>query len=200
MAPTIPPSKLTWFTLQETTRHTDPLDPHYRYNVPDENWINNRLSGEAPRPVTQKVKDDWYIGPVDRKHCVRFSTGAPLKSTPGLNGDTTYREYMLKTEGAHAQGPWGASGAALTGMGGQTSWARRSAPSATLAARSALPPVLPHPSPPQLCLSSILTRTHVCEASVTRGCGERGLRRGGVGQRTTPFYRREQGRANYCGD
>lgn len=74
--------RLPW-KIEETSRHTNPLEPAYRYNVPP----------DAP--------EGWTYGKVDNIKSKRFFTGAKMGETPGRGaggGDTTYREFISRTD------------------------------------------------------------------------------------------------------
>jgi len=102
------------FKFKRSARHTDPMDPKYRYNVPSNEppqgpMLGHKLSGERPGIVPKDVSEGWTLPGPEKVRVKRFSTGAKFLNFPGpqygerpgytqLPGDVTYREYMLRSE------------------------------------------------------------------------------------------------------
>ena len=65
------------YHMKHSTRHSGPLDPTYRYDVPNFN------GPPSLRPPAHKVthgltrfEESWCIGPVTNSHAERYATGA----------------------------------------------------------------------------------------------------------------------------
>mmetsp|Transcript_20357 Transcript_20357/g.48298 ORF Transcript_20357/g.48298 Transcript_20357/m.48298 type:complete len:480 (+) Transcript_20357:22-1461(+) len=89
------------YRIKASTRQTNPLDPRYRYNIPNDlgTTINARLTGEPPRPATtQTARENWTIGEVTQSKAHRLVCGSALHMTPAGRGNLSYREGMLQTE------------------------------------------------------------------------------------------------------
>ena len=102
------------YRFRRTSRNVNPMEPKYRYNVPNNDplqgpMLGHKLSGERPGVVPKEVSDAWTLRGPEKVRVKRFATGAKFLNYPGplhderpgptqLPGDVTYREYMLRSE------------------------------------------------------------------------------------------------------
>jgi len=100
--------------FRRTSRNVNPMEPKYRYNVPNNDplqgpMLGHKLSGDRPGVVPKEVSEAWTLPGPDKVRVKRFATGAKFLNYPGphydmrpgptqLPGDVTYREYMLRSD------------------------------------------------------------------------------------------------------